>query len=67
MAVSSPALWNGMMTGTTQLGELVKTALCYTGPWQQDLLQVSGLAKQVEQQLQTILDRGMRDVVSAYC
>lgn len=60
-------LWSGVTAGTTPLGELVETVLSDTGHWQQDLLQVPGLAKQVEQQLQAILDRGMRDAVSAYC
>lgn len=59
-------LWRGVTAGTTTLGELVRAVLSDTGHWQQDLLQVPGLAKQVEQQLQAILDRGMRDAVSAF-
>ncbi|MGG2140699.1 hypothetical protein [Symbiopectobacterium sp. RP] len=35
--------------------------------WEQELTQVPGLIEQVTQQLQAIVDRGMRAAVEGYC
>ncbi|WP_413736897.1 tagaturonate reductase [Sodalis sp. RH21] len=61
------SLWSGVDQGEVALSTLVNDVLGDTEHWEQDLLQVPGLAKRVEQQLQAILDQGMRAAVSAYC
>lgn len=61
------SLWSGVNNGEVALGTLVNDVLGDKEHWEQDLLQVPGLAKQVEQQLQAIIDKGMRAAVSAYC
>lgn len=61
------ALWSGYAAGNVTLATLVNEVLGDTDHWEQDLLQVPGLAKQVEQQLQAIVDHGMREAVAAYC
>ncbi|WP_410013394.1 tagaturonate reductase [Sodalis sp. RH24] len=61
------SLWSGVDKGEVALSTLVNDVLGDTEHWEQDLLKVPGLAKQVEQQLQAIIDQGMRTAVSAYC
>ena len=61
------SLWSGVQNKDIALSTLVSEVLGDTEHWEQDLLQVPGLAKQVEQQLQAILDQGMRAAVAAYC
>jgi len=61
------SLWSGVDNGEVALSTLVNDVLGDTEHWGQDLLLVPGLAKQVEQQLQAIVDQGMRAAVSAYC
>jgi len=60
------SLWSGVNSGEISLSTLVNDVLSDTGHWEQDLLKVPGLAEQVEQQLQAILDNGMRAAVTAY-
>ncbi|WP_213990840.1 tagaturonate reductase [Sodalis sp. dw_96] len=60
------SLWSGVNSGDIALSTLVNDVLGDTGHWEQDLLKVPGLAEQVEQQLQAILDNGMRAAVTAY-
>ncbi len=60
------SLWSGVGSGEISLSTLVNDVLSDTGHWEQNLLQVPGLAAQVEQQLRAILDNGMRAAVSAY-
>ncbi|PWC17875.1 tagaturonate reductase [Brenneria corticis] len=60
-------LWTGVKQRTVSLADLVNTVLGDTEHWQQDLTRVPGLAAQVTQQLQTIVERGMRAAVEAYC
>src|SRR5471030_1916903 len=61
------SLWSGVDNGDVALSTLLNDVLGDTEHWGQDLLLVPGLAKQVEQQLQAIVDQGMRTAVSAYC
>jgi tagaturonate reductase len=61
------SLWSGVNSGEVALSTLVADVLGDTEHWEQDLTKVPGLVKQVEQQLQAILDKGMRAAVSAYC
>ncbi|MFV8757131.1 tagaturonate reductase, partial [Yersinia enterocolitica] len=49
-----------------KLAELVNTVLSDTAHWGQDLTAVPQLANQVTEQLQTIIDSGMRAAVAAY-
>ncbi|TCV98810.1 tagaturonate reductase [Biostraticola tofi] len=60
-------LWAGVSQGAVSLRTLVSEVLGDAEHWQQDLRQVPGLADQVEQQLQSILQQGMRKAVSSYC
>lgn len=50
-----------------QLAELVNVVLRDADHWEQDLTQVHGTAAQVTEQLQTIVERGMRAAVEGYC
>lgn len=59
-------LWNGVKNGDIALAELVNGVLSDATHWGQDLTAVPQLANQVTEQLQTILDRGMRAAVAAY-
>ncbi|MGE4753792.1 tagaturonate reductase [Yersinia enterocolitica] len=59
-------LWNGVKHGDIKLAELVNTVLSDTAHWGQDLTAVPQLANQVTEQLQTIIDSGMRAAVAAY-
>ncbi|CNK89346.1 Altronate oxidoreductase [Yersinia aldovae ATCC 35236] len=59
-------LWNGVKHGDSTLAELVNSVLSDRDHWGQDLTAVPQLAAQVTEQLQTILDRGMRAAVAAY-
>ncbi|PWC13297.1 tagaturonate reductase [Brenneria roseae subsp. americana] len=61
------ALWRGVKDNTVSLSELVTVVLSDAGHWEQDLTQVPGLAAQVTQQVQTIVERGMRSAVEDYC
>ncbi|PWC15517.1 tagaturonate reductase [Brenneria roseae subsp. roseae] len=61
------ALWLGVKDNTVSLSELVTVVLSDAGHWEQDLTQVPGLAAQVTQQVQTIVERGMRSAVEDYC
>ncbi|MBA0168246.1 MULTISPECIES: tagaturonate reductase [Pectobacterium] len=60
-------LWSGVKENTVSLAELVNVVLCDADHWEQDLTQVPGLAAQVTEQLQTIVERGMRAAVEGYC
>lgn len=60
-------LWHGVNDRTTSLHALVTTVLGDADHWEQDLTQVPGLVEQVTQQLQAIVDRGMRAAVEGYC
>ncbi|AJJ63204.1 tagaturonate reductase [Yersinia aldovae] len=59
-------LWNGVKHGDSTLAALVNSVLSDRDHWGQDLTAVPQLAAQVTEQLQTILDRGMRAAVAAY-
>ncbi|WP_145482005.1 tagaturonate reductase [Yersinia aldovae] len=59
-------LWNGVKHGDSTLAELVNSVLSDRDHWGQDLTAVPQLAALVTEQLQTILDRGMRAAVAAY-
>ncbi|WP_174635020.1 tagaturonate reductase [Yersinia thracica] len=59
-------LWNGVKNGDIALAELVNGVLSDATHWGQDLTAVPQLAKQVTEQLQTIIDSGMRVAVTAY-
>ncbi|WP_409311313.1 tagaturonate reductase [Pectobacterium sp. B1J-3] len=61
------SLWSGVKDNTVSLAELVNTVLSDSEHWEQDLTQVPGLAAQVTQQVQTIVERGMRSAVEGYC
>ncbi|MBN3144049.1 tagaturonate reductase [Pectobacterium brasiliense] len=60
-------LWAGVKENTVSLAELVNVVLRDADHWEQDLTQVPGLAAQVTEQLQTIVERGMRAAVEGYC
>ncbi|GKW16549.1 altronate oxidoreductase [Pectobacterium carotovorum subsp. carotovorum] len=60
-------LWAGVKENTVSLAELVNVVLRDADHWGQDLTQVPGLAAQVTEQLQTIVERGMRAAVEGYC
>lgn len=60
-------LWTGVKENTVSLTELVNVVLRDADHWQQDLTHVPGLAAQVTEQLQTIVERGMRAAVEGYC
>ncbi|KML70097.1 tagaturonate reductase [Pectobacterium peruviense] len=60
-------LWAGVKENTVSLAELVNVVLRDADHWEQDLTQVPGLAAQVTEQLQTIVERGMRSAVEGYC
>ncbi|CNH00614.1 altronate oxidoreductase [Yersinia thracica] len=59
-------LWNGVKNGDIALAELVDGVLSDATHWGQDLTAVPQLANQVTEQLQTIIDSGMRVAVAAY-
>ncbi|EKN3363257.1 tagaturonate reductase [Yersinia ruckeri] len=59
-------LWSGVKQGEMTTGALVQTVLSDAGHWGQDLTQVPHLVDQVTEQLQTILDRGMRATIAVY-
>ncbi|BES86316.1 altronate oxidoreductase [Pectobacterium araliae] len=61
------SLWAGVKENTVSLAELVNVVLRDADHWEQDLTQVPGLAAQVTEQLQTIVERGMRAAVEGYC
>ncbi|ACS87146.1 tagaturonate reductase [Musicola paradisiaca] len=61
------ALWNGVKANTTTLAEVVNAVLSDAEHWEQDLTNVPGLAAQVTEQLQAIVERGMRAAVEGYC
>ncbi len=60
-------LWAGVKENTVSLAELVNVVLRDADHWGQDLTLVPGLAAQVTEQLQTIVERGMRAAVEGYC
>lgn len=60
-------LWGGVRAGTTSLAQVVNAVLGDAEHWEQDLTLVPGLAALVTEQLQAIVDRGMRDAVAGYC
>lgn len=60
-------LWQGVEQGSVSLTQLVEQVLSDAEHWGQDLNQVPGLGQQLVEQLQAILDRGMRAAVTAYC
>ncbi|MBN3264766.1 tagaturonate reductase [Pectobacterium brasiliense] len=60
-------LWAGVKENTVSLAELVNVVLRDADHWEQDLTQIPGLAAQVTEQLQTIVERGMRAAVEGYC
>ncbi|MFL4556743.1 tagaturonate reductase [Yersinia kristensenii] len=59
-------LWSGVKNGDMALAELVNGVLSDATHWGQDLTAVPQLANQVTEQLQTIIDSGMRAAVAAY-
>ncbi|EEP90273.1 tagaturonate reductase [Yersinia kristensenii] len=59
-------LWNGVKNGDIALAELVNGVLSDATHWGQDLTAVPQLANQVTEQLQTIINSGMRVAVAAY-
>ncbi|QTF10071.1 tagaturonate reductase [Brenneria izadpanahii] len=61
------ALWTEVTQKRVGLAELVDAVLGDAEHWGQDLTQVAGLASQVTQQLQTIVESGMRSAVARYC
>ncbi|MBX9445876.1 tagaturonate reductase [Dickeya chrysanthemi] len=60
-------LWGGVRAGTTSLAQVVNAVLSDAEHWEQDLTQVPGLAALVTEQLQAIVERGMRDALAGYC
>ncbi|QOL13250.1 tagaturonate reductase [Dickeya dianthicola] len=60
-------LWGGVRAGTTSLAQVVNAVLGDAEHWEQDLTLVPGLAALVTEQLQAIVERGMRDAVAGYC
>ncbi|NKI72970.1 tagaturonate reductase [Dickeya sp. CFBP 2040] len=60
-------LWSGVRAGTTSLAQVVNAVLGDEEHWEQDLTQVPGLASLVTEQLQAIVERGMRDALAGYC
>ncbi|MCG8156513.1 tagaturonate reductase [Brenneria goodwinii] len=61
------ALWTGVTQNTVSLTDLVNAVLGDAEHWGEDLTPVPGLAAQVTQQLQTIVESGMRSAVASYC
>ncbi|WP_145572655.1 tagaturonate reductase [Yersinia mollaretii] len=59
-------LWSGVNHSDITLAELVNSVLSDATHWGQDLMAVPQLADQVTEQLQSIIDRGMRAAVAAY-
>lgn len=60
-------LWSGVRAGTTSLAQVVNAVLSDAEHWEQDLTLVPGLAALVTEQLQAIVERGMRDALAGYC
>ncbi|UPT57399.1 tagaturonate reductase [Dickeya zeae] len=60
-------LWSGVRAGTTLLAQVVNAVLSDAEHWEQDLTLVPGLAALVTEQLQAIVERGMRDALAGYC
>ncbi|QYM92395.1 tagaturonate reductase [Dickeya zeae] len=60
-------LWSGVRAGTTSLAQVVSAVLSDAEHWEQDLTLVPGLAALVTEQLQAIVERGMRDALAGYC
>jgi tagaturonate reductase len=60
-------LWQGIDSGEVSLKQLATEVLGDAEHWGQDLTQVPGLVRQVEQQLRAVLDQGVRQAISAYC
>ncbi|QYM97337.1 tagaturonate reductase [Dickeya ananatis] len=60
-------LWSGVRAGTTSLAQMVNAVLSDAEHWEQDLTLVPGLAALVTEQLQAIVERGMRDALAGYC
>ncbi|AUQ24081.1 tagaturonate reductase [Dickeya zeae] len=60
-------LWSGVRAGTTSLAQVVNVVLSDAEHWEQDLTLVPGLAALVTEQLQAIVERGMRDALAGYC
>lgn len=60
-------LWDGVKRHDITLAELVNKVLSDAHHWGQDLTAVPQLAAQVTEQLQTIIDSGMRAAVMKYC
>ncbi|MGM3190913.1 tagaturonate reductase [Dickeya dadantii subsp. dieffenbachiae] len=60
-------LWGGVRAGTTSLAQVVNAVLGDAEHWEQDLTLVPGLTALVTEQLQAIVERGMRDAVAGYC
>ncbi|CFQ43077.1 MULTISPECIES: tagaturonate reductase [Yersinia] len=59
-------LWSGVKHSDITLAELVHSVLSDAAHWGQDLTALPQLADQVTEQLQSIIDRGMRAAVAAY-
>ncbi|WP_315708517.1 tagaturonate reductase [Brenneria uluponensis] len=61
------ALWGGVKDNTTTLAQVVTAVLGNAQHWEQDLTNVPGLVEQVTEQLQSIVERGMRAALESYC
>lgn len=60
-------LWAKLRDKQLSVRELVEIVLGDVDHWEQDLTQVNGLVEQVANDLQAILDKGMREAVKPLC
>lgn len=60
-------LWGQVAEGKLSVAKLVEQVLSDSAHWGEDLNQVPQLAENVTEQLQAIVDRGMRAALAAHC
>ena len=59
--------WRQVESGEATLQQLVHNVLKQTKHWEQDLTLLPNLVTTVNEQLQTVLDKGMRAALAQYC
>ncbi|MCW9716532.1 tagaturonate reductase [Avibacterium sp. 21-594] len=59
--------WLQVATGELTLRQLVSNVLKQEEHWEQDLTKVTGLVETITNQLETILEKGMRHALRQYC
>lgn len=60
-------LWSKQQQGQISVAELVTDVLAQSAHWEQDLTEIAGLSELVTEQVQAILDNGMRAAMAQYC